>query len=794
MLFYRTFYVYDKTVPGKWRAYNFSEESTRGWIAADASASLSLDSSTLDQESWVLVYGCARQNDAWRCGCYSEFDTQCQKWSIQNFTKPPETCVDGSVRACYDGPAGTAGVGACKNGSQSCTANTWGACAGQVVPLAEACTNTIDDDCDGLVDCGDSDCVAVPACASCADVDGDGYTDVACGGSDCDETNAAVNPGATEACTNTIDDDCDGLVDCADPDCVAVPACASSPTGMNVTSCTLVFSDNNIEQAVPLYGRHDPYFNFAHDPDLGIIHTFRAFTYRPATNDLLFVDDYGLTSLVLDAAGTSVVAQKSIAHLCSESGPVPMITDQGTGGSCPEPFPGFTAYINPHGTDPGMMSIFPSGRVAVGDIGSEAFLHVFGGAGAALHQELTFGNGQLSTPPPNPRPIDDVTATVLGVAVLNSSIIPGKYGHYWGYFEDAAGQHRYGYLFAGDTPWDHPRRPYLVDLTDPYHPVLLGLLSHYPVLEEYLTTDLNSHVRPFRMVSLGGARNFLSDLVAPVSDLDRFITKQGHVRVYNLSDPLQGVLVDDIPLPGWDETGTAFRHSFGRVFYYSDVHDVAVLDDKVYVYVPGYSCKLLRHTIGQPGWEQFDFGVTDCLRIIDNENLAAYSLSLADDGSAVVLTDKYARTFRLYDITGAQPNLLLQEDLPFGYRDASISTPSGNSWATYYPAPFLRARGDGTYLLYLAEPLNSELHWRDKHSAVMAVTLAPGSRDSACLCQPDCTGKTCGASDGCGGYCQYVLDINGIGVVNWRDSLCDYPQSCQVTTLGQSPVCAPKPI
>jgi hypothetical protein len=34
---------------------------------------------------------------------------------------------------------------------------TWGACSGEVTPIAESCTG-LDDDCDGLVDAADPDC------------------------------------------------------------------------------------------------------------------------------------------------------------------------------------------------------------------------------------------------------------------------------------------------------------------------------------------------------------------------------------------------------------------------------------------------------------------------------------------------------------------------------------------------------------------------------------------------------------------------------------------------------------
>jgi hypothetical protein len=57
-------------------------------------------------------------------------------------------------RACYAGPDGTAGVGACRAGSQACTSTGWSECVGQVTPQSSgSCTSTNSDvDCDGQPD------------------------------------------------------------------------------------------------------------------------------------------------------------------------------------------------------------------------------------------------------------------------------------------------------------------------------------------------------------------------------------------------------------------------------------------------------------------------------------------------------------------------------------------------------------------------------------------------------------------------------------------------------------------
>ncbi len=83
----------------------------------------------------------------------------------------------------------------------------------------------VDEDCDGLAD--NDDPVALNTSAFSVDSDGDGYghatnTEVSCDirsglsntNDDCDDTDAAINPGASELCSTVgVDDDCDGEVD-----------------------------------------------------------------------------------------------------------------------------------------------------------------------------------------------------------------------------------------------------------------------------------------------------------------------------------------------------------------------------------------------------------------------------------------------------------------------------------------------------------------------------------------------------------------------------------------------------
>ncbi len=88
---------------------------------------------------------------------------------------------------------------------------------------------------------------------TCMDMDMDGYGDPAsplCPFPqwDCDDTDPELNPGAEELCESGIDEDCDGLIDSEDPDCVIIRVPADHPT---IQSAIDASEDGNLILVAP---------------------------------------------------------------------------------------------------------------------------------------------------------------------------------------------------------------------------------------------------------------------------------------------------------------------------------------------------------------------------------------------------------------------------------------------------------------------------------------------------------------------------------------------------------------
>jgi hypothetical protein len=144
-------------------------------------------------------------------------------------------CAPGETQACFGGDYPSRGVGACRDGVQTCVAGgvgrewgDWGdsPCVGDVRPMAEMCDG-MDRDCDGVRDegcpcsegesraCGEAFGMTGPCMPGTQRCAADGRWGTTCEG--------AVGPMA-EVCGNGVDDDCDGATDPARLcSCVPVP-------------------------------------------------------------------------------------------------------------------------------------------------------------------------------------------------------------------------------------------------------------------------------------------------------------------------------------------------------------------------------------------------------------------------------------------------------------------------------------------------------------------------------------------------------------------------------------------
>lgn len=164
------------------------------------------------------VYACTSDSDCggdgYTCAVPAEGSGYCCKAADEVCDGRDNDC-DGAVddlepAKCYSGPEGTAGVGACREGTRACTDGKPGDCLGEVLPEAAESCDTIDNDCDGQTDEG-FDLQSDPKrCGSC-------YRSCPSGQS-C-EAGQCTSSGPETQCGDALDNDKNGQTDCDDDYC-----------------------------------------------------------------------------------------------------------------------------------------------------------------------------------------------------------------------------------------------------------------------------------------------------------------------------------------------------------------------------------------------------------------------------------------------------------------------------------------------------------------------------------------------------------------------------------------------
>jgi hypothetical protein len=132
-------------------------------------------------------------------------------------------CDDGD--ACTDGDRCQAG--ACVGGASPFDCDDGNPCTDDNCDPINGCSYVFNTDaCDDSDPCTMSDVCFNGACSGVAmDGDGDGFIPLACGGQDCNDADPNINPSVFEGpagagvCTDTIDNNCNGLTDLAEASC-----------------------------------------------------------------------------------------------------------------------------------------------------------------------------------------------------------------------------------------------------------------------------------------------------------------------------------------------------------------------------------------------------------------------------------------------------------------------------------------------------------------------------------------------------------------------------------------------
>lgn len=162
---------------------------------------------------------------AQQCTCFvdggtaqQDKETLCND-GIDNDCNGATDCADTN---CLRASCGANGRQCQSDGTCQCSGN-----GGAPEPSREvSCSDGFDNDCDGLVDCADPDCANVGCFNASGGTPDAGFKCNSAGACVCGgNSGTAENPETT--CGDGIDNDCNGLTDCADPNCIG-RACAAN--------------------------------------------------------------------------------------------------------------------------------------------------------------------------------------------------------------------------------------------------------------------------------------------------------------------------------------------------------------------------------------------------------------------------------------------------------------------------------------------------------------------------------------------------------------------------------------
>lgn len=230
-----TQYVYKKGYyyrNNAWQEFTFDNAvAGNDWIIGTANLSLTLTEAEKTGTNYIVAYICTWTGDQWKCGCR---DKACANnfWQLQTFKYSNQTCADSdgdSYDSCAVGANGDDGKAIDCDDSKS-----------SIYPGAMEVCDSFDNDCNGQIDegCdsdGDTFCDSgMKLYGSNSMCPGTLFKGEGTSGSDCDDTNANINPGSTEVCDG-VDNDCDKNTDegctCTDYDKDGYDTCGTGEMG-----------------------------------------------------------------------------------------------------------------------------------------------------------------------------------------------------------------------------------------------------------------------------------------------------------------------------------------------------------------------------------------------------------------------------------------------------------------------------------------------------------------------------------------------------------------------------------